>query len=258
LVIGIAMATGIFGGHIPAVDDAIDHEAVTRAAADRDRCELRRAHTVGFRPDMAQRAKCELDHRLFPEPIGRNHRRQHAERANAGVPDMGKRQQQDFQISVGAVGGAGGNAGDRAQHFVVDDGEQGFDPVAAVLSPELGKGFAFDLAAEQRADARAGQAEAQFIDEIRRQHEDIAECIADCGRIDVGALGGRTVPSLLVPISVQRACRRMFHGRHLFRRETAPASCCPRSGQTRRLIAATSQAEQGACRERRRAAGHAN
>ena len=49
-----------------------------------------------MRPDMAQRAEHELDHRLFPEPIWRHHRRQHAERANAGMPGMGKGQQQDF------------------------------------------------------------------------------------------------------------------------------------------------------------------
>jgi hypothetical protein len=42
----------------------------------------------------------------------------------------------------------------------------------------------------------------------------------------------------------------MFHGRHLFHRETVPASACPRSGQARRLFAATSMVEQEPCRAR--------
>ena len=61
------------------------------------------------------------------------------------------------------------------------------DRLAAVLAPQLGKRLAFDLAAEQRADARAGEAEPELIDEIRRQHEGVAERVADLGRIDVGA-----------------------------------------------------------------------
>ena len=67
------------------------------------RRETGRAETLYIRADMAQRAELELDHRLFPEPIRRNHRRQHAERANAGMSDMGERQQQDFQIGLRAV-----------------------------------------------------------------------------------------------------------------------------------------------------------
>ena len=90
----------------------------------------------------------------------------------------------------------------------------------------------------------------ELIDEIRRQHEGVAERMADLGRIDLGAIGG----GCPVSCSNSRTGPRgwMFHGRHLFRRETAPASCCPRLGHPRRLFAAMSWAEQMPCRGRAR------
>ena len=108
-----------------------------------------------------------------------------------------------------------------------------------VLGPQFGEDFAFDLAAKQRADARAGEAEAKLVDEIRRQHESIAERMADRHRIDVGACrapgGCRAVRSNR---QTPRAWKHVsWH--HLFRRETVPACVCPRSGHPRRLFAAT-------------------
>ncbi len=104
---------------------------------------------------------------------------------------MGERQQQQFQISLGIVFGAPGQAGDHAGRFVGDNGQEVIDRFAVGLAPQRGESFALDLAPEQRADARAGESEAQVVDEIRRQHEGIAERMADLGRIDVGPLGRR-------------------------------------------------------------------
>jgi hypothetical protein len=50
----------------------------------------------------------------------------------------------------------------------------------------------------------------------------------------------------------------MFHGRHLFRRETAPAFIVPGWDNPRRLFAATSLVEQAPCRGRIGRPAHAN
>ena len=78
-------------------------------------------------------------------------------------------------------------------------------------------------------------------------------------RISAGSIsarvGRRAAAALLVPVIEHCPRGLMFHGRHLFRRETAPALRCPRLGHARRLFAATSSVEQGACRRRRAAGG---
>ena len=51
--------------------------------------------------------------------------------------------------------------------------------------------------------------------------------MADLGRIDVGALGGWAGSPFLVPVIEHRPRGLMFHKRHLFRRETAPAFIVP-------------------------------
>ena len=77
---------------------------------------------------------------------------------------------------------------------------------------KLGKDLALDLAAEQRADAGAGEAEPELIDKIRRQHESIAERMANFGRIDVGALRRQAGPAFLVPVVENGSRGWMFHG----------------------------------------------
>ncbi len=106
--------------------------------------------------------------------------------------------------------------------FVGDDCEQLVDRNAAVRAPQIGKRLAFELAIEQRADARTGEAEPQLADEIGRQHEGVAERVADFGRIDVGARRRHPAAAFLGPVVEHGPCGLMFHGRHLFRRETAP------------------------------------
>ncbi len=134
-----------------------------------------------------------------------------------------------------AVLGACGDAGDHAGRFMRDGGEQIFDRFAGGLAPQLGKDLALDLAAEQRADAGAGEAEPELIDKIRRQHESIAERMADFGRIDVGARRRRAGPAFFVPIieNGSRGCDVSW---------TPPVPSrdgdgvrCPRPGHSRRL-----------------------
>ncbi len=135
--------------------------------------------------------------------------------------------------------------------FLVNDCQQLLDRLAACLAEGLGENLAFDLAAEQRADARAGETEPQLIDEIRRQHERVAERETDFARIDLAALGRRTRAPALVPVFEHGPRGLMFHCRHLLcRRETCAGLACPRSGQGLPAFVATPQVEQGACRSR--------
>ena len=78
-------------------------------------------------------------------------------RAKLGRP-RAERQQQKLEIDRFAVGALCRHAGDCAGAFVGQDREQAGDDRLARRGPEIEEGFPFDLAAEQRADPRAGKA----------------------------------------------------------------------------------------------------
>ena len=142
---------------------------------------------------MANGAELKLHQRLFAQPIGRLHRREHAQRADARLAAVGKREEQQFELEFVAVRRFADQAGHRAGLLLRQRREQGIDPAAAFLAPEIGKAPAFHLAAEQRANARAGEPEAQRADEIGGQHEGVGERLPDCGGVDIAALGRCTI-----------------------------------------------------------------
>ena len=75
------------------------------------------------------------------------------------------------------------------------------------------KGFRFELAAEQRADPRAGEPDRIAGAAVERQNEGVAQHAADGAGFDVGALGRRAGAAPFLPIGVKLAAGRMFHGR---------------------------------------------
>ena len=85
--------------------------------------------------------------------------------------------------------GAREQAGDDAGGFLVNDCAELLDRLAACFAEHVGEKLALDLAAEQCADARAGETEPQLIDEVRRQHERVAEREPDFARLDLAAFG---------------------------------------------------------------------
>ena len=120
-----------------------------------------------------------------------------------------------------------------------------------LLAPQISKSLALDLAGKQRADARAGEPESQLIGEIRRQHEGVAERMANIGRIDIGAHGSRTdCPVSDSSTRTRPAWIDVSWTPPVPSRDGAGVHC-PRLGHLRRLFAATSWVEQAPCRATR-------
>src|SRR5206468_1956861 len=153
---------------------------------------------------------------------------------------MGEREEQQFELEIEAVRRLSGQTGHGAGLLFRQRLERGIDLSAALLAPEIGKAPALHLAAEQRADARPGKPEAQVADEIRRQHERVAERLSDDCRIDVAALRSRTITPPFAPMPQHALGRGMLHappvlsrgGRRWFasRKETTTPVFC-RDGQ---------------------------
>ena len=99
--------------------------------------------------------------------------------------DMGERQQQHLERDLVTIVGAAGQPGDEALVFGRHGLRDIIDGLLTGRAPQRPEGFAFDFPAEQGADAGAGEPEAQLIDEIRGQHESVAEFMPDGGRIDI-------------------------------------------------------------------------
>src|SRR5581483_10116827 len=170
--------------------------------------------------NMTHGAKFELCDRLFTDPVWDFGRSDHAKPADAGMAHARERQQHEFEVDGGAVGRTAGEACHDAGALIVNASENLVDLLAAVLAPQSGEGFALDLAAEQRADTRAGEAEPQLVDEIGGEHEGVAERVTDRDRIDVAPRRRGPVATPLIPMREHRARRCMFHNATLFRRET--------------------------------------
>src|SRR5262249_49662105 len=143
---------------------------------------------------------------------------------------IGEGQHHEFEVDRVAVSGAADETCDHAGLLAINDADQLVDRLAAVFAPERGEGFTFDLTAEQRADARAGETEAQLINKVARQHECVAKRVADRDWVDVGACRRRAGSAPFLPMREYcvRGC--MFHCRHLFRHETAAMSLMSPNG----------------------------
>jgi len=57
----------------------------------------------------------------------------------------------------------------------------------------------------------AGQAEHRIVRTVFFQNERVAQDLPDCGRLDIGALGGQPLAAAHVPVVKQLAVGRMFH-----------------------------------------------
>src|SRR5581483_4726887 len=140
---------------------------------------------------------------------------------------MRQRQQEELEFDRVALRIIRIGPGHDPDRLVTDNGQEFVERLLARLLPGGGEDFALHLAAEQRADARAGETVMMFAREAIRQHESIAQRLADRRRIDVVALRRRPRAAPLVPISVQFARRRVFHGVPLSRSETEPPVLSP-------------------------------
>ena len=77
--------------------------------------------------------------------------------------------------------------------------------ILARALPQPGEAFGFQLAAEQRAKADAGEAEKMVVVAVHLDHEGVAQHMTDGARLDVGALRRWPGAAALVPIFEQLA-----------------------------------------------------
>ena len=75
------------------------------------------------------------------------------------------------------------------------------------------KRLVLQLAAEQRADARAGEAERMAREAVEFENEHVAERLADRARLDLAALRRGPCSAPRGPIAEQLAARSLFHSR---------------------------------------------
>src|SRR5262249_50268938 len=120
--------------------------------------------------------------------------------------------------------------------------------------PEPQKGLAFELAVEQRAYPGAGEPDRVPVRRFEGKDEGVTEGAANRARFDLRPLGRYASATLLLPIGIEFAARRVFH------EIGSRPSCgcgrrCPRTGQVRAGLAAWRRVEQGACRTRPPGAG---
>src|SRR6185437_8256898 len=146
-------------------------------------CELRRKHGFHVLSERSHDAELQFAKRAFAKPIGDFNRAQRAERADAGMAAMRKWQDQHFEIKACAIDGVAGYPGNGTCRITRHRSEQVDDLSAACLTPQAGKRLTFELAAEQRTDARAGEPKPMLVHEIGREHERVAQYLPDRDRI---------------------------------------------------------------------------
>ena len=159
-----------------------------------------------------------------------------------------ERQQQKLKVDRFAVGALRRHAGDGADALVVEDGKEIGDDRLARRGPQADERLAFELAAEQRADPRAGEPKRMTRAAVERQDEGVAEHLANGAGLDLGALGRRTLAAPLLPIRIEFPARCVFHGR------TAP---CHRAAAAHLSLIGTGFAANG-CLMRVRSRGRAD
>src|SRR5581483_1252454 len=93
-------------------------------------------------------------------------------------------------MRLAAVLALRGEAGDRTQGLVGDDGRDLLDLAAARLGEQGGKTLVLEIEACERAEAGAGDAERKACFRLAGQDEDVAQQLAHGGRVDIGPVGG--------------------------------------------------------------------
>src|SRR4029077_12704876 len=131
-----------------------------------------------------------------------------------------------------------------ADRLVGDDRQELAHVAAARGRPQIEKNFVLELAAEQRAEPRAGDAERMAVRGLEGEDEGVGEHAADRAGLDIGALGRRPPGAPLVPIVEHLAYRRMLHWGAP---PASPAGRCPGPAQRGRLFETTGWDQQGAC-----------
>src|SRR5262249_27261269 len=135
-----------------------------------------------------------------------------------------------FELGFGPIQRAAKNSRDNAYIFAQNRGKQRLKRLAARLTPEAFERLTLDFAGKQRADARAGEAKSDAVNEVRCEHKGIAEDMANVAWIDVRA-GRRLAPSAsLAPVLKQSTGGSVFHCDTC---SVAACRLCPRSGQAR-------------------------
>src|SRR5262245_57655619 len=93
------------------------------------------------------------------EPVRHLGRSQCTQDAYVQTPPIGERQQHQLKFEPLALDVVAARARDRSDTFLRDHGKEFAELLLAFGVPEVGKGFAAQLAAEGRADAGTGNAE---------------------------------------------------------------------------------------------------
>ena len=114
---------------------------------------------------------------------------------------MAQRQQQQFKIRSQPLARSSAGAGDHAHHLFRDQGEKVANRGTVLLLPKPDESLAFELAAEERTDARPGQTKRGGRIGIPAEQESVPERFADCAGVDVGAFGCHARATPIAPMS---------------------------------------------------------
>src|SRR6185437_5768938 len=123
--------------------------------------------------------------------------------------DVVEGEEQELEMRKRPARRGGGEAGDRGQHLVGNRAHDLLDFGAAVRGEQGREALVLQVAAEHRADARAGDPEG--VVRLTGEDENVAEPLANGVRLDVAAFGGARVAALAVPIGEEFPAGRMFH-----------------------------------------------
>src|SRR5437763_9780393 len=140
--------------------------------------------------DAAERERAEM---RCAEPKRRGKGAERADHARVGVAAMGKRQQHELEVLRPALRGAPGCGCDDAARLVGDDREKLRKRWARFLVPQVQERLVLQFASEQRADARSRETERMAAAALEFQNEHVAKCAPDRARLDLAALGRRTL-----------------------------------------------------------------
>src|SRR5208282_4808812 len=161
--------------------------------------------------DVPAAADIESADRACAQPLRDLERRQHTNRARKLWPPCAERQQQKLEVDWFAGAVLRRDTRNRAGAFVRKDREKVGDGGLACRRPEAEERFPLELAAEQRTNPRAGEANRMTGTAIERKDEGVAQRAANSAGLDVGALGRWACPALFQPIGIKLAARGVFH-----------------------------------------------
>src|SRR5581483_4304195 len=182
----------------------IDHEA----AGDRELAQRAGHQLLLRRMNVAPRGELQVGQRAAMLGF---ERREHAGERDRAMGAGVERQQQELEMSGVAVGRCRSQAGHRRQDIFGNRGDDVGNVTAMSPGEQRREARILYVVAEQCADPRAGDAERVGGRIVIGQHEDVAEQLAQRGRIDVAAFGRARLASLALPIGEELTADRMFH-----------------------------------------------